>query len=973
MRTVSRGIIPPQPPTMHAGGSAAAGPPSSATRPLVYLIHAECAAIVSMTVVAASKLWYGSTLSSSNFLSIPTALSSTSSITTLTVTRFERSVDSLSNAFDPRLIAQLELPSSSELVHLLHIALSLVVLLYGRLERREEQALVSFGDAVHVCIFSIMHWNYIHWEFMYWNWLSVAIGVGLFLVMSLRIHSLMMLEEEDEDDEQARSTGVLGIMLKGEDTGRIHGRPILRATPLSPPQPSSPMGSRSPSKRLIRGNSWGTESPSPTAVRAKVARLATENESLVAELGAKEREFQDKASRWKSEKSKMLIEMKRLSDIRDAAVQEVESSKFDAAVLKEYQDRVDQLMAEKTSFGAKISSVEASMDRLRQSFADERKQMVMKIKSRSDARKEAMSEVESLRQQLRRKERVEEAKVQAEDRINEMLDEVANREASERTLTALLDKERQRSSKLSAELEAEKKNRSTNVDSIGTEANRSIDANGEVDCLGELKAELEAAEISRDQAQEKYEDMLTNEKRLLDNLQREKDNTAKLADSVKVATAKLDSFRAQIDQLTEEKQEVLQKNKAIKKSVADKLVEIKSTFSAEFAKSKDITEAKIASVTKEKEELAARLEVLVKERDDAAAECKELRAKLDEVSTANNASRKQIETLEDKVVEYQLMMASLEEANDKAEARLLELHGLNGDEGNQALENARKQILLLEEKKDSLRDEVDELKRQKEYLEERDSPRGSNLCGVQSQVNGSGGDEQMKAAHADKICDLEREISELRSSRLTLEETLMRQENDFKKLEDEKNALKAAVERQTHSSYTQTNTVSPDVARNPGSAESKASSRSGADKWEAFQEELKNKPQPRKSRNVPAVTNASLGGGDYGPKKSAKKSKPGSAAASDDKGGQGTAGPKGDVDPFGFPNAPSHYEVLGVVPSASVDEIKKAYRKLALRYHPDKSNNCPDSEEKFKGISKAYEILSDPEARRGYDVENWFG
>lgn len=46
--------------------------------------------------------------------------------------------------------------------------------------------------------------------------------------------------------------------------------------------------------------------------------------------------------------------------------------------------------------------------------------------------------------------------------------------------------------------------------------------------------------------------------------------------------------------------------------------------------------------------------------------------------------------------------------------------------------------------------------------------------------------------------------------------------------------------------------------------------------------------------------------------------------------------------------------------------------QLALKYHPDKSNNCPDSEEKFKEISKAYEILSDVEAKRKYDSDNWF-
>jgi curved DNA-binding protein len=64
----------------------------------------------------------------------------------------------------------------------------------------------------------------------------------------------------------------------------------------------------------------------------------------------------------------------------------------------------------------------------------------------------------------------------------------------------------------------------------------------------------------------------------------------------------------------------------------------------------------------------------------------------------------------------------------------------------------------------------------------------------------------------------------------------------------------------------------------------------------------------------------------------------------------------------------SYYETLGVSKDSSAQDIKKAYRKLAMKYHPDKNKGDKAAEEKFKKISEAYAVLSDPEKRKQFDT-----
>lgn len=68
-----------------------------------------------------------------------------------------------------------------------------------------------------------------------------------------------------------------------------------------------------------------------------------------------------------------------------------------------------------------------------------------------------------------------------------------------------------------------------------------------------------------------------------------------------------------------------------------------------------------------------------------------------------------------------------------------------------------------------------------------------------------------------------------------------------------------------------------------------------------------------------------------------------------------------------------YYDTLGVARTATSDEIKKAYRQLALKYHPDKNPGDKEAEEKFKKAAEAYEVLSDPSKRNEFDVKGYVG
>ncbi|WWD20761.1 hypothetical protein CI109_105238 [Kwoniella shandongensis] len=118
---------------------------------------------------------------------------------------------------------------------------------------------------------------------------------------------------------------------------------------------------------------------------------------------------------------------------------------------------------------------------------------------------------------------------------------------------------------------------------------------------------------------------------------------------------------------------------------------------------------------------------------------------------------------------------------------------------------------------------------------------------------------------------------------------------------------------------------------------------------------LFNHPQPKPSSSSGNNTNSRTGNPF------------GSGGTSSNNGGMSGGGGRRGIGSDKNPIDMAYYDVLGLGSQCTTDEVKKAYRRLAIKLHPDKNRDDPDAEEKFKQISIAYQVLSDPELRHKYN------
>lgn len=557
---------------------------------------------------------------------------------------------------------------------------------------------------------------------------------------------------------------------------------------------------------------------------------------------------------------------------------------------------------------------------------------------------------------------------------------------SEATLSSLLDNERKRTSVLVADMEREKNANAGDLPpapAFGAAVPVSPEKEGP---SFQLEKDLGDAIASRDSALDRIQDLITNEVRLKNLLDSVKDQNDKLAKTVGDANGKLDAFQVKIESLAKEKHDVMEKNRILKKSIHEKLAEIKEAFTIEFAKNKKECDATIEHLNDERGDLFQRVESLEEEKAEALASVESLRTKVQELVELQNASLEKVQDLQSKIVHHQDAMAELEEANDRAELRLREMkEECHIADHIRSTDNSCFGLLTNPEEEQMRLEEISKLRKKYETSStrshENDAQSSENqkdaeelIFSLQAQVTGLEiSRETQVMAHAHRSKEMTKEIEELRSHLSGMEAEVANKETQIKSLREENDLANRALrelcsdletkfaKQATEMEIIRLEKVEATEAlqehsrkmnkSDTGLPPSNTRRDSGSEKWEAFNKEL---GKQRLNKKKPKIASDAFS--DYGPKRRA------SPTGSDSK--------DRELTPSGFPL--NHYDALELKDSScSLDEIKKAYRSLALKYHPDRCKD-PDSEDKFKDIAKAYEVLSDFESRKEYDLNNFF-